>query len=266
MTELLHKDLTEKIISVYYKLYNGLSHTYPEFIYERAFSEQLRKLGIQVIRQDEYQIFYKDKLMGIQRLDLFVARDVVVEIKVVPKILPIHKAQGFSYLRVVGKEVGLLFNFGSPQPEFERLFYDFEKAEKEPTAYPKVPLPSNRKLYKPEVVNGILDVAIEVHRILGSGFIHRIYANACYHECLLRGVGVVPQRSFRIIFDGDEVGEIKFNHLRLSDDVLFFPIAINCLDDINMDNIKAWLRFCEMKLAVLVNFWGTKIGYKIVVV
>ncbi|MHA1744278.1 MAG: GxxExxY protein, partial [Candidatus Heimdallarchaeota archaeon] len=68
--------MTEKIISVYYKLYNGLSHTYPEFIYERAFAQQLRKLGIQVVRQDEYQVFYKDKLVGIQRLDLFVAKEV----------------------------------------------------------------------------------------------------------------------------------------------------------------------------------------------
>jgi len=266
MTELLYKDLTEKIISVYYKLYNGLSHTYPEFIYERAFAQQLQKLGIQVVRQDEYQVFYKDKLVGIQRLDLFVAKEVVVELKVVPQILAIHKAQGFSYLKVVGKEIGLLFNFGSPQPEFERLFYDVEKAEKDLGAYPRVPLPSNKKLHRPEVVNEILNVAIEVHRTLGSGFIHRIYAKACYHECLIRGLGVVPQQSFRVIFDGEEVGEIKFNHLRMSDDILFFPIAINRLNDINMGNIKAWLQFCEMKLAVLVNFWGTKIEYKIAVV
>jgi GxxExxY protein len=266
MAELLYKDLTEKVISVYYRLYNGLSHTYPEFIYERAFAQQLRKLGIQVIRQDEYKIFYKDKLVGLQRLDLFVAREVVVEIKVVPQILSIHKAQGFSYLKVVAKQVGLLFNFGAPQPEFERLFYDIEKAENESTDFAEVVAPANQKFYKPEVVNEILKMAIEVHRTLGSGFIHRIYANACYHECLLRDLVAIPQRSFRVIFDADEVGEIKFNHLCISDDILFFPIAVNSLEAINKNNIKAWLRFCEMKLAVLVNFWGTTIEYKIVVV
>ena len=94
MNEILHKSLTGKIISVYYKIYNGLSHTYPEFIYERTFAQQLKKLGINVIRQDEYKIYYKEKLVGIQRLDLFIAQNVVVELKVAPTILPIHKAAG----------------------------------------------------------------------------------------------------------------------------------------------------------------------------
>lgn len=130
MPELLHKELTDKIISIYYKLYNGLSHTYPEFIYEKAFAQQLRKAGIRVIRQDEYQVTYKDKLVGLQRLDLLIAGEVVVELKIVPQILKIHKAQGFSYLKIVAKQIALLFNFGANHPEFERLFYDIEKANK----------------------------------------------------------------------------------------------------------------------------------------
>jgi GxxExxY protein len=121
-------------------------------------------------------------------------------------------------------------------------------------------------LYKPEVVNEILNIAIEVHHILGSGFIHRIYANACYHECCLRNMEIDYQKNFRVIFDEDEVGKIKFNHIIFGTDILFFPVAIIRLDDINIDNIKAWLLYCNMKLAVLVNFWGTTIDYKIVVI
>ena len=75
MTELLHRELTNKIIRVYYDVYNGLSRTYPEFIYENAMMRDLARCGIECSRQDEYKVFYKDWLVGAQRLDIFVARE-----------------------------------------------------------------------------------------------------------------------------------------------------------------------------------------------
>lgn len=71
MSKLLYTDLTEKIIGVYYRIYNGLSHTYPEYINENAFAQQLRKNGFKILRQDEYLVKYKEKVVGMQRLDLF---------------------------------------------------------------------------------------------------------------------------------------------------------------------------------------------------
>ena len=120
MTQLLHKDLTGQIIGTYYDVFNKLSQTYPEFIYERAMTMLLERQGIQCTRQDEYQIVYKDKLIGMQRLDIFVASEVVVELKVAPHLAPIHFAQLLSYLKTVSKEVGLLFRFGGSEPEFAR--------------------------------------------------------------------------------------------------------------------------------------------------
>ena len=114
MTKLLHKELTSTIIGVYYDVYNGTARTYPEFIYERAMMDDLRRKGVSCRRQPEYQVFYKGRLVGVQRLDLFVAEDVVVEIKVKPQLTRLHKAQAISYLKVVDKEVGLVCNSGSP--------------------------------------------------------------------------------------------------------------------------------------------------------
>ena len=53
MTELLHRELTDKIIRVYYDVYNGLSRTYPEFIYENAMMQDLARRGIECSRQDD---------------------------------------------------------------------------------------------------------------------------------------------------------------------------------------------------------------------
>jgi uncharacterized membrane protein (UPF0127 family) len=57
-------------------------------------------------------------------LDLLVVEEVMVEIKVAARLLPIHKAQGLSYLKTIARQVGLIFNFGSPAPEFDRLWFD----------------------------------------------------------------------------------------------------------------------------------------------
>jgi GxxExxY protein len=64
-----------------------------------------REKGIPCDRQDEYEIWYKDRLVGKQRLDIFVAGEVVVELKVAERIERIHLAQLLSYLKTVGKRV-----------------------------------------------------------------------------------------------------------------------------------------------------------------
>ena len=121
MSKLLYKETTGTIIGVYYNVYNGTGRNYPEYIFENAMIGDLRALHVPCRRQDEYRVFYKDKLVGVQQLDLFVASEVSVEIKVVFALLPIHKAQAISYLKVVGKQVGLLLNFGARKLEIRRL-------------------------------------------------------------------------------------------------------------------------------------------------
>src|SRR5262245_2850128 len=123
MPELLHHHLTEKIIRAYYNVYNGLSRTYPEFIYENAMIQELQHSRITCVRQEEYSIFYKEWPVGKQRLDIFVAEEVVVEIKIKPHLTPLDQAQTISYLKTTGQQVGLLFNFGNTKPEFRRLFF-----------------------------------------------------------------------------------------------------------------------------------------------
>jgi hypothetical protein len=109
---------------------------------------------------------------------LFIAEEVIVEIKAVSQLTSLHKAQTFSYLKAFNKQVGLLFNFGSPQPEFERLFFQ-----------PRIPATSSElverlltelppDLIVPELVYDIIGGLYMVHTTLGPGFIHRIYANA----------------------------------------------------------------------------------------
>ena len=256
VTELLHKDLTGRIIGVYYAVYNKLGQTYPEFIYERAMIALLDSLGIPCIRQSEYEIRYKDCLVGVQRLDIFIAGEVVVELKVADSIEPIHLAQLLSYLKTVSREVGLLFRFGGPEPEFARRVLTPQAWHEKLNPVSAV-LAEREDLLHPELTREIIGGALEGFRTLGPGLIHRIYANACYYELKLRGLEVMPRREFRVFMDNIDLGGIKLGHLQVDNRALVFPVAVSSTERINISNLKMWMRHLNIPIGILVNFRAT---------
>ena len=183
VTELKHKELTSTIIGVYYDVYNGTGRTYPEYIYEQAMWDDFHRLNIACRRQPEYQIVYKGKLVGVHKLDLLIADDVVVELKVVPSLTQRHKAQTISYLKVASKEVGLICNFGGPRPDFARVYFSESTSHdgtNEQSSLLENAWPAD--FLTPELTHKVIRGLFEVHSLLGPGFVHRIYANAVHHE------------------------------------------------------------------------------------
>jgi GxxExxY protein len=85
-----------------------------ESVYEAALSHELKERGFMVQQQLELPVIYKGlELLGGYRIDLLVNRLVIVEIKSVEKLMPIHEAQVLTYLKLSGKKLGLLLNFNS---------------------------------------------------------------------------------------------------------------------------------------------------------
>ena len=83
-----------------------------ESVYEECLYFELVQLGLKVERQVELPINYKgNKLRGNLRLDLLVEDEVIVELKSVDKIHPIHRAQIITYLKLSNRTLGLLINF-----------------------------------------------------------------------------------------------------------------------------------------------------------
>jgi len=252
MPEFIHQELTGEIIGAYYEVYNHTPRTHPEYIYERAMMEELRRHGRTTTQQDEYQIFYKERPVGVQRLDLFVAQQVAVEIKVVEHLTRLHKAQCISYLKTVDKPVGLLLNFGSKAPEFNRLYFD---PAKRVSALPekKAITPSPDWLY-PDLAYQIVGGLYKVHTILGAGFVHRIYANACYHELKLRGLAAKPAKRMQVVYKGMVVGDVAFGHILVEGKIMVFPVAIGDISGIHLDSLKDWMRLCDTQLGIVANF------------
>jgi len=250
MAKLLHRALTQKIIGVYYDVYNGLGHTYPEFIYENAMVQELQRSGIRCVRQDEYQISYQDQQVGVQQLDIFVAGAVVVEVKVKPNLTLLDQAQTISYLKTTGCQVGLLFNFGGAEPTFKRLF--FNPTLNNPS--PPPPAEISPDLLFPEISHQVIGGLFAVHNALGPGFIHRIYTNACYHEMQTRGLAVAPQREMIVFYRGRPIGTVKLGHLQIENKLMVFPVAVRDIQQIKPGNLRRWMVDQEVALGILANF------------
>jgi len=109
---LLHGDLTDKILACAHKVYYSLGGGFLEKLYENAMLIELKKLGLKVEQQKVLRVFYEGAQIGEFYPDLVVDDVVIVELKAVADVSPVHEAQLINYLRASGLEVGLLLNFG----------------------------------------------------------------------------------------------------------------------------------------------------------
>ena len=104
--------LTEKIIGAAIEVHRHLGPGLLESAYETCLAYELEQLGLTVERQKALPLVYKDiRLDQGYRIDLLVEGRVIVELKVVEQITPVHAAQVLSYLKLSGCRVGLLLNF-----------------------------------------------------------------------------------------------------------------------------------------------------------
>lgn len=105
-------EITQAIIGAAIKVHTAFGPGMLESAYEKCTAHELRRVGFEVEQQVTLPLKYEDIIVDAgYRLDIRVARLVVVEIKAVEKLLPVHQAQVLSYLRLSGLHYGLLINF-----------------------------------------------------------------------------------------------------------------------------------------------------------
>lgn len=104
--------LTEKIIGAAIEVHRHLGPGLLESAYESCLAYELEQLGLMIERQKALPLIYKEiHLEQGYRLDVLVEQKVIVELKVVDQITPVHEAQILSYLKFSGCHIGLLINF-----------------------------------------------------------------------------------------------------------------------------------------------------------
>jgi GxxExxY protein len=120
--ELLHKDLTGKILGVAMEVHQELGCGFLEAIYQEAFEHELKLKQTKFIRQRPHRITYKDIILRHPYIpDVIVEEKVVVDLKAIREIGAIEEAQMINYLKITNLEVGLIVNFGGRSLEWKRL-------------------------------------------------------------------------------------------------------------------------------------------------
>ena len=115
--------LTQKIIGVYYDVYNELGTGFLESVYQKSLALALESAGLTVCSRIDIPVWFRGHQVGRFEGDLLVEKCVLLELKAARALDSTHQAQLLNYLRATDIEVGLLLNFG-PKPEFKRVAYD----------------------------------------------------------------------------------------------------------------------------------------------
>ncbi|HKW89605.1 MAG TPA: GxxExxY protein [Candidatus Acidoferrales bacterium] len=128
------QQLTHEIIAAAIEVHRTLGPGLLESAYEECLARELSLRGIPCERQKPLPVVYKDiKLDCGYRIDLLVQKKVVLELKFVEGLAPIHEAIVLTYLRMSGCRIGLLINFNVPvlREGIKRLVLDYHPQEEE---------------------------------------------------------------------------------------------------------------------------------------
>jgi len=115
MAQLTANEVAKQIVDSALKIHKAFGPGLLESVYETVLASELRKRGLDVVRQQGIPLVYDgvDLEIGF-RADLIVEGLVIVEVKSVEAIAPVHKMQLLTYLGLAGKELGLMVNFNVP--------------------------------------------------------------------------------------------------------------------------------------------------------
>ena len=120
--------ITESAIGAAFRVSNALGCGFLERVYENALAHEIRKQGLVVHQQRQIHVRYDGIVVGEYCADLLVENCVLIELKVVEKLMPVHRAQCIIYLRACDIPICLLLNFKRAKLEIERIVCNFRES------------------------------------------------------------------------------------------------------------------------------------------
>jgi GxxExxY protein len=118
-----------------------------------------------------------------------------------------------------------------------------------------------KELLHRELTKEIIDSAYKVHNCLGCGLLEKVYGNALVWDLELKMRNVLPQKEFRVLYQGKEVG-IYYADLVVEDKVIVEVKSVEKLDDVHRAQLMNYLRISGMRVGLLINFSRPKLEYE----
>jgi GxxExxY protein len=112
--------LTHKIIGCAYKVDSTIGSGFLESVYQKSMEIELHEAGLVFAPQKEITFFYNEKPVGNFIADFLVEDQIIIELKAVRQLIPIHELQLLNYLKATRMNTGLLINFGESGVDVKR--------------------------------------------------------------------------------------------------------------------------------------------------
>lgn len=257
---LLHADLTYKIRGVLFHVGNNLLPGLPEEDVQKAVSIGLTKKQISHTLEKEFRVQYRDVEVGRYYCDITVGQEVILELKVVPRLIGLHQAQIISYLRVTGADVGLLVNFGAPRVEVERYAYFYAQRRPDFTWKPQVP--DDPALLYPDLVGRLYECLHRVHYELGPGFFHHVYRRAIQVELNEQSISFDFVHEIPVFYEGEYVSTRECRLLIVEDKVIVAAFAVQDMKAAFEMKMRKYLDHFDKRLGLLANFHSERLDVR----
>ena len=122
MTKQEYKEIYD-VVGAAMEVYNTLGRSMAEPIYQEALAVEMKKRGMVVEREKELRLRYKDVVLEKKYYADFYYNGIIIELKSVEEICSDHRAQLFNYMRITGRDRGILLNYGEKFLRAERYLY-----------------------------------------------------------------------------------------------------------------------------------------------
>ena len=116
------ENLIKAVIQCAYNVRIHLAAGFLENVYQKALIIELKEKSIHADTETPINVYYKNEIVGEFRADIIVEGEIIIELKAVQHLLPIHETQLVNYLTATNTDHGLLINFGGDRIEIKRKF------------------------------------------------------------------------------------------------------------------------------------------------
>jgi len=262
MTKLIHSELSYQVRGVLIDVYNVLGPMLKEEYYRDAIVIGMEGRGIPCEPEKYFEVFYEGERVGLYYVDVWIDDGkILLELKVAPEIIPIHKAQALSYLKVTDADLAIVVNYGSSSlgdirlPNFLR--------DKQPAFEWESKTTTDGLLY-PDLVNHIQRACHRVHYTLGCGFLHQVYRRAAMIELRRSGLSYDYIKQLPVEYAGQFLGLQDVRLILVEDKILLVVFALRTDVEPITEQLRGNLRRLGMKLGLVANFYGTVLNVTIV--
>jgi GxxExxY protein len=229
----------------------------PEEFYQQAVAVGLDAEGIKCKLEKPFEVYYQKQRVGLYYVDVWIEDGkVLLELKVAPKISPLHQAQAISYLKVTDADLAIVVNFGAKSLEDER-FPNFLRDKEVNFSWENRPVTTD--IPYPDLSNRLLEVCNRVHFELGPGFLHQVYRRATMVELEHQELNFKYLKEIPITYQGHHLGMQAVRLIAVSGKILLATVAVKQIDEAMKAQLKTRLKHLGFQFGLLANFNDTKL-------